>query len=294
MNLFIAIDGKLRVAWRFLIAFGITVAVVLFSGWIPFVLGISGMMGLFVDRAGGAVILLVVYLFLLHSADFSPDPMQAVGFPRDGAMPFWKGFALAAALVSSAVVAIAVGGSYSVHLDPSATVSSFILVLMVLLSGSLFEELAFRGYAFHRFCELTHPVFGALFFSALFGAVHFLNPSWSWIAFLNTVLVGLLFAIAYLRTRSLWVVWGMHFGWNLVLGTIFGLPVSGLSVFSILTKGATRGPVFLTGGAYGIEGSLNGTAIIVLGIVLVPLFFSRLPEREPDETAGTNRGIQAV
>ena len=294
MSLFVANDGKLRLAWRFLFAFFLTVAVVMFSGWIPFVLGVPGMPGLFVDRAGGALVLLAIYLFFLRTADHSATPMGDLGFPPAGAKTFWKGFAFAAAMISAAVIAIAVGGRYAAHLDTAANLASVVVVMLVLLAGAAFEELAFRGYVFQRLCEIAHPLGAILFFSALFGAIHYFNPSWSWIAFVNTLLVGILFAIAYLRTRSLWVVWGMHFGWNIVLGTIFGLPVSGLSIFSVLTKGEAQGSELLTGGGYGIEGSLTGTVVIGMGIVLVPLFFARLPDRELDKTTGTSGGIQAV
>jgi membrane protease YdiL (CAAX protease family) len=290
LNLFTTPDGKLRLAWRFLMSFVATLAVVMFSGVLPYVFGLRGMTALLVERGGGAVLLLAIYLFLLRTADESSRPLADLGFPAPGGKSFWRGFLFAAGMIAVAVLAIAVGGSYGAQLDLSDSGAKLLAVAFTLLGGALFEELAFRGYSFQRFCEITHPVFGSLIFSVLFGAVHFFNPSWSWIAFVNTVLVGVLFAIAYLRTHSLWVVWGMHFGWNFVLGTIFGLPVSGLGMFSVLTKGQATGPVLLTGGEYGIEGGLTGTAVIILGIVAVPLLFPSAS----NETTGTDRGIQAV
>jgi uncharacterized protein len=244
----------------------------------------------FPDRTGGAIILLAIYLFMLSIADRSEDPLTDLGLPRGGTTLFFKGFGFAALMITAAVFTIAVGGGYSVQSNPAATWTSVALTVLTLLGGAVFEELAFRGYAFQRLCEIAHPAGAILFFAALFGAVHFLNPSWSWVAFVNTVLVGILFGVAYLRTRSLWVVWGMHFGWNLVLGTIFGLPVSGLGVFSVLFKGQASGSVLLTGGDYGLEGSLTGTVVIAFGIVLVPLLFPGTR----NETTGTDRGIQAV
>jgi len=83
----------------------------------------------------------------------------------------------------------------------------------------------------------------------------------------NTIFVGVLLAIAYLRVRNLWLPWGIHFAWNTTLGVIFGLPVSGLNEFSVLVHGKAAGPVWLTGGAYGIEGGLAGTLGILAGFV---------------------------
>jgi uncharacterized protein len=287
VRLFIGSDGKPRLSWRFLISFFATLAVVIFSGWIPDGLGVSGIFGLFLGRLGGAVALLGLYIFLLQSADHSLRPLAELGFPRPGAPPFLTGFAFASAMISLAVGAIAIIGRYAVHFNPTTTSAGVFFTLGTLLSGAIFEELAFRGYAFQRFSEITHPAFATVVFSLLFGAVHLLNPSWSWIAFVNTVSVGILFAIAYLRTGSLWVVWGMHFGWNLMLGTIFGLPVSGFVFFSVLAQGQATGPALLTGGDYGLEGSLTGTAVILMGIVFVPLVF---PLRG-SKTAGTEGSI---
>jgi hypothetical protein len=68
--------------------------------------------------------------------------------------------------------------------------------------------------------------------------------------------------------------WGIHFGWNTVLGLVFGLPVSGLTDFSVIVKSRALGPKWLTGGAYGIEGGALGTIVIVLGL-LPMLWFTR-------------------
>ena len=72
----------------------------------------------------------------------------------------------------------------------------------------------------------------------------------------------MLLAVAYLRTRTLWLPFGIHFGWNFALGFVFGLPVSGMSTFSVIVHGSIRGPAWLTGGAYGLENS--GAAAILL------------------------------
>jgi hypothetical protein len=74
-------------------------------------------------------------------------------------------------------------------------------------------------------------------------------------------------AVAYLRTRTLWFPFGIHFGWNFALGFVFGLPVSGMSDFSVLVHGSIRGPQWLTGGAYGLENS--GAAAFLLGLSLL-------------------------
>ena len=107
----------------------------------------------------------------------------------------------------------------------------------------------------------------------LFGLVHLANPHRTWISTLNTALVGIPFAIAYLRTRSLWMPIGMHFIWNFLLGFFLGLPVSGLTVPASVFTARVRGPVWLTGGDYGPEGGLLAMGAILL--VTVYLSFTK-------------------
>jgi hypothetical protein len=80
----------------------------------------------------------------------------------------------------------------------------------------------------------------------------------------NTAAVGALLAAAYLLTRSLWLAWGIHWGWNFVLAVAFGLSVSGFDTDGPV-DGVATGPEWLTGGAYGIEGGASGSIAIVVG-----------------------------
>jgi hypothetical protein len=48
--------------------------------------------------------------------------------------------------------------------------------------------------------------------------------------------------------------------------------VSGLTEFSALARGHAYGPLWLTGGSYGIEASAVGTVAIALGLVLLVVF----------------------
>jgi uncharacterized protein len=229
-------------------------------------------------RTSGAVVLLVGFHFMLRALDEidDKDVIPALGFPKGRApRDFLMGAAVSMALICIAVAAIAVGGGYSLQFH-STTLAwrKFAEVLLLLTVGATYEELSFRGYAFQRLTDAVGPTASIALFSVWFGAVHLWNPHsggiLSW-AFFNTIAVGALFAVAYLRTRALWMPIGMHFGWNFALGTVFGLPVSGLDLFSVLVHGKALGPKWLTGGNYGIEASATGAAVILLG--LVPVYF---------------------
>jgi uncharacterized protein len=135
--------------------------------------------------------------------------------------------------------------------------------LATLLVAALVEEVAFRGYPFQRLIEAIGPVMATLMISAIFGLVHLGNPDSTMASTVVAVLAGWLFAIAYLRTRALWLPWGLHFAWNASMGILFGLPVSGLRNFSPVVSANAHGPFWLTGDGYGPEGSLI-TVVVML------------------------------
>ena len=229
-------------------------------------------------RCSGAAILLVGFHFMMRALDEvdNKDVLPALGFPRRRALRDLRvGALISCGLISLAVVAIAVGGGYTFQFHSSALAwRRFAEVLLLLILGAAYEELSFRGYAFQRLTQAFGPLVSIAIFSIWFGGVHLWNPhsggilSWS---FFNTIAVGALFAIAYLRTRALWMPIGMHFGWNFSLGTLFGLPVSGLDIFSVFVHGKVYGPKWLTGGYYGLEASATGALVILFGFIPVLL-----------------------
>ena len=62
--------------------------------------------------------------------------------------------------------------------------------------------------------------------------------------------VHLVLSMAYLRTRALWVSWGINFGWKATRALMFGLAVSGVSSHSPVVQGDPMGPFWLTGGRF--------------------------------------------
>jgi hypothetical protein len=84
---------------------------------------------------------------------------------------------------------------------------------------------------------------------------------------------GLLLGAAYALTRNLWLVIGIHAGWNFTEGSVFGVSVSGQPVTASLVHSVLKGPDLLTGGAFGPEASLIavavcGLAALILGVLV--------------------------
>lgn len=141
-----------------------------------------------------------------------------------------------------------------------------VLDVVVLLVAALAEEVIFRGYPFQRLIDGVGPILATLLASAVFAIRHLGNPDSSFASTLVTVLAGWLFAIAYLRTRALWLAWGLHFAWNASMGILFGLPISGLRIFSPVISTNPHGPLWLTGDGYGPEGSAVAACVLLVAL----------------------------
>jgi uncharacterized protein len=273
MDLFWADDGRLRAGWRFLLAVLLFVFVNAFTGdlansWA----GPSDRKFELLFRPLFLVLLLVMFSALLKIFDrVEGNPLVAMGLGRihlfhDVAI----GIIAGAVMVGLAVLPIAIGFHVGFRLILSRhSLKLALAVVFILATGAMAEEVAFRGYPFQRLVEATGSIAAILLSSALFGSLHLRNPHASAFGLINTVVIGIVLAVAYLRTKALWLPWGLHFGWNLTLGLLFGLPVSGIQQFAVVVRGTASGPVWLTGGAYGIEAGMAGTLAIGAGFIFV-------------------------
>lgn len=204
--------------------------------------------------------------------DDQEHPYRAMGIARRAG--WGEELALGAAvgwgLVIAVTAIIALFGALRIGFDDSAASWGSVGIAVVTLAlASLVEEVAFRGYPFQRLIEVTGPAWAVIIASIAFGAKHAANPNATPRSVAVTMLAGVLFSVAYLRTRALWVGWGMHFAWNFALAVIFGLPMSGLREFSTLVRTRARGPLWLTGGNYGPEASLTAAIVLFAGIWVV-------------------------
>jgi membrane protease YdiL (CAAX protease family) len=150
-------------------------------------------------------------------------------------------------------------------------VASLAFVSIVLLFGAFGEEMLFHGYAFQLLIRRIGGFATILPAAVIFGFAHMDNPNRNLLGIINTMLWGLVFGYAYLRTSALWLPIGLHFGWNVAL-PMLGANLSGF------TMGVTgyalhwKAGDLWSGGGYGPEGSLLTTAIVMVLFFVVHRF----------------------
>ena len=183
-------------------------------------------------------------------------PQGALGELRWGAL-------IGAGLFVSTIGVLAALGMY--RITGMSVTLGLVSSLAQALAAAVTEEIVFRG-VFFRLSEasLGTPLVLALS-ATVFGLIHFLNGHATLQGALSIIFeAGILLAAAFLFTRRLWFPMGMHFAWNFTQGALFGVAVSGGATAGLF-RGELSGPAWLSGGAFGAEGSL--VAVVLCGSV---------------------------
>lgn len=209
---------------------------------------------------------------------------------RDWWLDCGFGLVLGVVLIAGISAAGVTAGWLGVRLTPDLDAANAPLALALFIGFLEYvvvaagEELMSRGYQFRNLAEGFNGrcvgargalVISALLTSATFAALHLPDPNTSVLSAANTLLSGILLAVTLVYTGRLGLAIGLHVTWNFAQGCLFGFPVSGGAAGVALCTIADHGPALWTGGQYGPEGGLLGTAAIVAGIILT-LTWTRL------------------
>ncbi|WP_123536612.1 CPBP family intramembrane glutamic endopeptidase [Halosimplex salinum] len=290
-------ERRPRAPWRLGLAL-----VVLVVGGVAGVMGASGLVALFPETAGPALVAVAtVVARLLQLAGFVGGLLAAawlvdrrrlvdLGLGRSRA--WWAdltfGLALGVALpalvfaVELAAGFLRVTGTLVARSEASLGIApgvplalALALTLAYFVGVGVFEELLFRGYVLTNVAEGLFgwrgigrggAFAGATVVSSLaFGVGHGLNPNVTALALANIALFGVLFAATYLLTGRIAIAIGLHVTWNFSIASVFGFPVSGFTTPVTVVAVEQSGPRALTGGAFGPEGGLLALVALVVG-----------------------------
>ena len=176
-------------------------------------------------------------------------------------------------LAIAVLIAVAGGGiRLNLSTSPASAVAKTLIgTVIIFIIAALAEEAMFRTYLLQTLTRAKLAWLGILLTSLPFASVHLGNPNVvPGVTFANTAIAGVWLAVAYLRTRSLWLPLGVHWSWNWALGSLFGLPVSGMRIGAHpLFVGTDVGPAWLSGGNYGIEGGAACTVALILSTLFL-------------------------
>lgn len=218
--------------------------------------------------AGGIVITLLLWRFL------NKGSIKELGF-RSSMKDLWFGLVLGA--LSIIVIFITLMATGNVTLlnslsKPHFSIFTVTFLVLYILVG-IFEEMFFRGYVMSTMESRGNKKWVIYVASALiFSIAHGANPNVSLLGLVNIALVGLLFAYMFDATKSLWLPIGYHITWNYFQGNVFGFAVSGTAPNGIYSVEIAEGHDWLTGGAFGLEGGILATLLILVSFFATNLY----------------------
>jgi len=205
-------------------------------------------------------------------------PFGAYGLPRAGAFGarFWQGATWGIAMITGIIFLIRAFGGFSfgeLALRGPALWGYALLWGAVLLCVGLFEEFLFRGYA--QFTLATGIEFwpAATALSAAFASLHLANPGEDKTGVLGVFAIGMFFCLTLRRTGNLWFAVGLHAAFDWGETFLFSVPNSGIVAPGHLLNSSFHGPVWLTGGTVGPEGSVMAFAVVGLAAVLFVIVY---------------------
>lgn len=214
-------------------------------------------------------------------------PLQSLGMkrPRRG----WPasiagGVALGAAPILLSVGVLAALGALKITGVHTVWLTALLVPAFGVLAFN--EEIVVRGYILQNFVDIDRPVAGALVSSLFFWLAHSLNPAaWSnALVGVNLFGAGIVLALAYLASGNIWFPTVVHFAWNLTQGVVFELPVSGLKTDGLIDV-SVDAPIWLAGGAFGLEASVLITIAEILMALLLGWSLWRRAQPERNRSA---------
>lgn len=214
--------------------------------------------------------------------------MTTMGFCKKAAVKeYLIGMAAGFACFSLAVLLSVITGGLHLEISPAFRVAPvkiigiFLLFLIGFMIQGMAEEVICRGYFMVSYAR-RYPVYAAIVANALiFAALHLLNSGISILAFVNLFLFGVFASVYFIRRGNIWGIAAFHSVWNLVQGNFYGIKVSGMELSdSILTATTMEGRELLNGGAFGLEGSLPVTVVLVVGTCM--LYFWKSKEQKAE------------
>ena len=228
------------------------------------VMEVFGHYGIFFQLGSFFFMSLLVFLWVKF---IEKRPFSSLGFFKKGWLKeLGRGFLIGAAQFSLVVALLLLTGTGSLELaELSLEPVLFILALIpfwILQGGT--EELVTRGWLFPAVSAKSNIFIGILISSALFGALHLFNPGVTVLSIVNIILDGIFACFLILTYDNMWVLAGMHGAWNFVQGNIYGIQVSGQGAStSILNYSSQSSVDLLSGGAFGAEGSIFASIVLI-------------------------------
>ncbi len=221
----------------------------------------------------------IIAVSIIYCVKFEKRPITSMGVRRkDVAKEYLLGMGIGSLMFALSYLFAYLCGAVTISLNEYISPLIILFFLAFVIQGAS-EEFLVRGYYMISLArDTTIPVAIGLS-SVFFGLLHIANAGFTFIAFVNIVLMGIFLGIYVFKRGDIWGACAIHTMWNFVQGNIFGARVSGIVIDkSVFTTTYKEELSFISGGAFGLEGSLCVTLILLVSILLLLLIGTKKSE----------------
>ncbi len=197
--------------------------------------------------------------------------LSSMGMRRKKAgLHYIQGLGVGFVMISAAALLSALFGITEITRCKSADMGVIGLMLGGFLIQGMSEEFIFRGYLMNTLGGRHNPWVAVIISSAAFSLAHIANPGFNLFIFFNLTLFGVFAALYMIAFDDIWGACAIHSIWNFTQGSFYGISVSGTGkTESIFRTVAASEAKLLTGGDFGIEGSIITTLVLIVSSILV-------------------------
>ncbi|WBW96755.1 CPBP family intramembrane glutamic endopeptidase [Oceanirhabdus sp. W0125-5] len=214
-------------------------------------------------------------LCFLYVKKIEKRPISSIGFIKDFAFKkYLLGFLIGSVFMSLCVLVATLLGGFEINtMQTSNTGIKTLLPILCMLIGFIIqggtEEVLSRGWVLPVVGAKYNVPFGIVVSTVFFTLLHGMNPGMKLMPIINLILFSIFAALYVIQTKELWGICGFHSAWNWFQGNIFGIKVSGnrMTGGSLFSFDSVENLDLISGGNFGIEGSLICSFIYLMGIV---------------------------
>ena len=209
----------------------------------------------------------MILITMLFCKVIQKRKMRTLGFvKKDMFKEYGIGLAVGFAIFTIAVLLCVVTGSLQLGASANFALGTWILFGLGYMIQGMAEEVLCRSY-FMVSIARRYPMWVAVILNALFfAALHLGNSGISVLAFVNLTLFGVFASVYFIKRGNIWGIGAIHSIWNFVQGNFYGIKVSGMeSTCSVFASTVAEGRDLIHGGAFGLEGGLAVTIVLVAG-----------------------------
>ncbi|MBQ1519199.1 MAG: CPBP family intramembrane metalloprotease [Ruminococcus sp.] len=203
--------------------------------------------------------------------------LGSMGMRKKKLVPHYLiGLGIGAALMTAIVLLSALFGAQTISFCSGVNYGLIGLYWIGWFFQGMSEEFIFRGYLMNTVGGKHSFITALAVSSAAFSLAHTANQGFGPLVFVNLALFGVFAGLYMILTDDIWGGCAIHSIWNCTQGNLYGISVSGTNeIESVMKTVADSDSVILTGGDFGIEGSIFTTIVLVAASAIVVVMMKK-------------------